>query len=536
MITMASGLHHVTLITRRLQENVDFYLGFLGLRLVKRTAGFEDAAQLHLFYGDTLGSPGSLVTFLAWEDGAPGRVGHGQVAEIAFAVPPGAIGGWLTRALAAGLQPEGPRIEFGEPVLRLRDPDGFIVKIVGSALAPAGTPAPSDRVPPEEAILRLRSVTLYSETPAASAAFLATQFGFTPQATAPGLTRLVGSAGDAMDIRDASGFWPGRPGTGTADHVALRTPDAASLAAAEARLRDAAEPTTLHDRHYFRSLYVRDPAGVLLELATDGPGFLVDEPVATLGERLMLPPALAGTAREDTRLRLPQFALPGTWRRPHRDLGFVHRLVLPEGPDGLAEPEGRDTLVLLHGSGGEEADLIPLARRAAAGAAILALRGRSLEEGRPRWFRRFNPNARGPEDFDQADIRFEAEALAAFLEEAQQAYGLETAGMVLVGHSNGANLAAALLQLAPGLVRRAILLRPQPVLAAPPAPGLAGTAILAVLGAQDPAEADGTRLAGELARLGATVTQRVLPARHALVPADTDAAADWLAMTPAPVE
>ncbi len=531
---MTSGLHHVTLLTRRLQANVDFYLGFLGLRLVKRTAGFEDAAQLHLFYGDALGSPGSLVTFLAWEDGAPGRVGHGQVAEIAFAVPPDAIGGWLTRALAAGLRPEGPVAEFGEPVLRLRDPDGFIVKLVGAALAPAGPPAPSDRVPPGEAILRLRGVTLFSEMPAESAAFLATQFGFAPQATAPGLTRLVGSTGDAVDIRDASGFWPGRPGTGTADHVALRTPDAATLAAAEARLQAAAEPTTLHDRHYFRSLYVRDPAGVLLELATDGPGFLVDEPAATLGSRLMLPPALTGAAREDARLSLPQLSLPGAWRIPHRDLGFVHRLVLPEGPDGPEEPEGRDTLVLLHGSGGAEADLIPLARRAAAGAAILALRGRSLEEGRPRWFRRLTPDAQGPEDFDQADIRFEAEALAAFLKEAQAAYGLDAAGMVLVGHSNGANLAAALLGLVPGRVRRAILLRPQAVLADPPAPDLAGTAVLAVLGGQDPAAPEGARLAAELARLGAAVTERVLPARHALVPADAGAAADWLAATPAP--
>lgn len=531
---MPSGLHHVTLITRRLQANVDFYLGFLGLRLVKRTSGFEDAAQLHLFYGDMLGSPGSLVTFLAWEDGAPGRVGHGQVAEIAVAVPPEAIGGWLTRALAAGLRPEGPVAEFGEPVLRLRDPDGIIVKITGAALPPASQPAASAQVPPGEAILRLRSVTLFSEKPAESAAFLATQFGLTPQATAAGLTRLVGPEGDAVDIRDASGFWPGRPGTGTADHVALRTPDTASLAAAAARLRDAAEPTTLHDRHYFRSLYVRDPAGVLLELATDGPGFLVDEPAATLGTRLMLPPALTGAAREDTRLSLPQLSLPGDWRMPHRDLGFVHRLVLPEGPDGPVAPTTRDTLVLLHGSGGEEADLIPLARRAAAGAAILALRGRSLEEGRPRWFRRVTPDARRPEDFDQADIRFEAEALAAFLEEAQAAYGLEAAEMVLLGYSNGANLAAALLQLVPGRVRRAILLRPQPVLADPPAAELAGTAVLAVLGAQDPAAADGVRLAEALARGGATVTQRLIPARHALVPGDTSAAADWLAATPAP--
>ena len=112
----ASGIHHVTLITRSVQANVDFYVGFLGLRLVKRTGGFEDGQQLHLFYGDAEGTPGSLVTFLVWEDGATGRVGNGQVSEIAFAVPHHAIGEWMTRALHHGVRVEGPRREFGEPV------------------------------------------------------------------------------------------------------------------------------------------------------------------------------------------------------------------------------------------------------------------------------------------------------------------------------------------------------------------------------------------------------------------------------------
>ena len=130
---MVAGIHHITLITRKVQANVDFYAGFLGLRLVKRTGGFEDAVQLHLFYGDAVGSPGSLVTFLVWEDGSPGRPGLGQVGEISLAVEPTEIGFWLTRALRHGLRPEGPMVEFGEPVLRLKDPDGVIVKLVGYA-------------------------------------------------------------------------------------------------------------------------------------------------------------------------------------------------------------------------------------------------------------------------------------------------------------------------------------------------------------------------------------------------------------------
>src|SRR5690606_36256654 len=128
-LAMAHGIHHVTLITRKVQDNVDFYAGFLGLRLVKRTAGYEDANQLHLIYGDALGSPGTLVIFLVWEDGSRGRVGLGQISEISLAIEPASIGFWLTRALAAGIPVEGPAEEFGEPVLRLKDPDGIIVKM-----------------------------------------------------------------------------------------------------------------------------------------------------------------------------------------------------------------------------------------------------------------------------------------------------------------------------------------------------------------------------------------------------------------------
>lgn len=137
---MTSGIHHITLIARKVQANVDFYVGFLGLRLVKRTGGYEDANQLHLFYGDAEGSPGSLVTFLMWEDGGRGRVGHSQPSEIAFAIRPESIGFWLTRALQFNIATSGPAQEFGEPVLRLKDPDGVIVKLVGTDAVSAAAP------------------------------------------------------------------------------------------------------------------------------------------------------------------------------------------------------------------------------------------------------------------------------------------------------------------------------------------------------------------------------------------------------------
>ena len=209
---MTSGLHHITAITRKIQANVDFYVGFLGLRLVKRTAGFEDAAQLHLFYGDNSASPGSLVTFLAWEDGSPGRVGHGAPSEIAFAIRPSAIGFWLTRALRKGVAASGPTAEFGEPVLRLTDPDGIIVKLVGVSDLPDGDSPGAADISPDDAVIRLRGATILTEKVLETAGFFERYMGFRTHAVEGAITRLVSEAGDVIDIRDAGGFWPAIPG------------------------------------------------------------------------------------------------------------------------------------------------------------------------------------------------------------------------------------------------------------------------------------------------------------------------------------
>lgn len=511
---MTSGLHHVTLITRKVQANVDFYVGFLGLRLVKRTGGYEDARQLHLFYGDAQGSPGSLVTFLVWEDGSPGRAGHGQVSEIALAVAPTAIGFWLERALRFGIASEGPLQEFGETVLRLRDPDGFVVKLVGSPLSGEGWI--SDGIPPEHRIHRLRGVTVLSATTEETVHFLATHAGFARQAREGGVERLRSESGDSLDIRDAGGFWPGIPGTGTADHVAVRVPDAARLSGIERDLSKLnSSPTTLHDRQYFTSLYVREPGGTLIEFATDGPGFTIDEPVETLGTRLFVPPFAEGES-DDIRVELPQFALPGEERVIYRDLPFIHRFHLPADADG-------SVIVLLHGSGGNESDLMPFARRVAPRATLLGLRGRSTEEGTARWFRRHSERS-----FDQDDIRFEAGALAAFMEEARTAYGLAPERLVFVGYSNGANLLAAAIQLHPELVQRAVLLRPVAVLEEPPAPALTGAALLLLTGAEDPYGDLAAPLETALRQAGADVEAHVIPAGHTLTEQDRDLAADWL--------
>ncbi|MCL7997775.1 VOC family protein [Brucella sp. 21LCYQ03] len=513
---MTSGIHHLTMITHKVQANVDFYAGFLGLRIVKQTGGFEDAEQLHLFYGDRSGTPGSLITFLVWEDGARGRVGHGQVSEIALAIDRASIGFWLERALRYHVQSEGPVQEFGEPVLRLRDPDGIIVKLVGSDLH-ANDAWLSDDIPADHAVRRIRSATVLSETPEQTVSFIERYFGFRAQAKEGTIDRLVSDSGDVIDVRDASGFWPGIPGTGIADHVAFRASDMGEVERVEKELAQLnSSETNVHDRKYFASLYVREPGGTLFELATDGPGFTLDEQVESLGQTLFIPPG-----NEDMeaaiRMRMPQFSRPGEERVIYRDLPFVHRVHVPKNPDGT-------TLVLLHGTGGNENDLMPLAHKVAPRATLLGVRGRSTEEGTQRWFRRFTMDR-----FDQVDIRSEAEAFEAFVEGAVKSYGIDPERTAFLGYSNGANMLAAFMRLHPHVVRKAVLLRGVEVLEEKPEADLSDTSVLLLSGADDLYGALSGPLGDALAKGGADLNAQLLPgAGHALVEDDALIVSQWL--------
>ena len=517
LYSMVSGIHHVTLLTRKVQANVDFYAGFLGMRLVKQTAGFEDATQLHLFYGDGVGSPGSLVTFLVWEDGSPGRVGHSQIGELSLAIDPSSIGYWLTRCMSFGLRSEGPADEFGEPVLRLKDPDNIIVKLAGARDLKSPATWDGAGVPVEHAIQRVRGVTMLTEKPAESRDFAERHFGYRFQETRGNIDRLVSESGDIVDIRNAQGFWSGAPGTGTADHVAFRAVDEKQLHKVHDALKESgASATNLHDRKYFESLYAREPGGTLIELATDKPGMMVDEPRATLGTKLFVPKDPI-TDLKDLKVVLPQFSMPGESRINYRDLPFVHRFYTPPDPDG-------SVFVLLHGSGGNETTLMPLLHEAAPRATLLGVRGRATEEGIPRWYKRITPFS-----FDQDDIKNEAEAFAAFIEGAVSSYGLDPKKIVYVGYSNGANLLNSLLYLHPNLVHKAVLLRSMPVLKDYPHADLKGTDLLVISGKTDAYGKYASDLETRLKQSGATVDSDVIAGGHDLGDADVSIIQKWLA-------
>jgi phospholipase/carboxylesterase len=514
---MTGGIHHITLITRKVQANVDFYAGFLGLRLVKRTGGYEDATQLHLLYGDASGNPGSLITFLVWEDGSPGRVGYGQPSEISLAIAPDSIGFWLTRALQFNIATSGPAQEFGEPVLRLHDPDGVIVKLVGTHAVKAGDLWVGGDIPASDTIKRIRGATILTEKPQETCTFLADYFSYISGEQTETITRMASTSGDCIDVRDATGFWGSAPGTGTIDHIAFRAADIPTVTATYDRLiARGMTATAMHDRKYFHSIYVREPGGTLLEVATDGPGMLIDETPEKLGTRLFIPPHFAEEA-ENLKVMLPQFGLPKEARFIYRELPFIHRVYIPETTTG-------QTLILLHGTGGNEASLMPFASKVAPHATLIGLRGRSTEEGSARWFRRF-----GPLSFDQKDIRSETEALAAFIEGAVEVYDLDLQRTTFLGYSNGANIIAAMMQLHPGIVRNAVLLRATKVLEETPKADLHEAKVLAITGDHNLFGAHAPALEAELRGAGADITVRAVSADHEIGPHDIDAVQQWLA-------
>jgi glyoxalase family protein len=291
---MTSALHHVTAIAGPARRNLDFYTRTLGLRLVKKTVNFDDPGTYHFYFGNQAGAPGTILTFFPWEHAAPGRPGPGETFETAFRVPEGALGFWTQRFIEKGVRHETPVTRFGDKVLAFQDPDGTRLALTAVA-GIAGEPAWSDGdVPEEHAIRGFFGVTLLLGDAAPTAAILTDVFGFAADGR-EGTTERYRAAGAAMgsvvDLRAAGDFPRGRPGAGSVHHIAFR---ATGDAEQEQMVRRLAEQHGIHtteqkDRNYFRSVYFREPGGVLFEIATDDPGFAIDEPAETLGQSLKLP-------------------------------------------------------------------------------------------------------------------------------------------------------------------------------------------------------------------------------------------------------
>ncbi|MUV86563.1 ring-cleaving dioxygenase [Natronomonas sp. CBA1123] len=302
-----SGLHHVTAIASDPEENVDFYTDVLGLRLVKKTVNFDDVTTYHLYYGDGVGSPGTILTFFPFGAGQRGSVGRGQTSATAFVVPEGSLDYWQERFDDHGVEYDAVEERFDEHVLPFYDHDGQPLELVTGATDIE--PWDGSDVPVEHAIRGFHGVTLLSADAEATVDVLETM-GYERLEETGHRTRFAGAGDRAafVDVLDDPEASTGMQGAGTVHHVAFRvSDDDAQMAWREELAETGLRVTPQKDRRYFRSIYFREPGGVLFEFATDGPGFDADEPLAELGSELKLPPWLEAD-RESIERSLPPLA------------------------------------------------------------------------------------------------------------------------------------------------------------------------------------------------------------------------------------
>jgi glyoxalase family protein len=285
------GLHHVTAIASDPQRNLDFYTEVLGLRFVKRTVNFDDPGTYHFYFGDDAGSPGTILTFFPWPHAARGVVGVGEVTRTAFSVPASSLLYWTQRLSDEKLLVEQSGTRFQEQVITFADPDGMRLEIVAHADAGAANAPRFASVPPEHAIRGFFGVTLYEHRAEETAAIL-NLMGFHKIAEEGSRLRFAaqGSAlGNHIDLVIDPGATYGRPGAGSVHHIAFRASDEATQREWREVIAEHLDVTPVLDRTYFHSIYFREPGGVLFELATDPPGFALDEPLESLGEELRIP-------------------------------------------------------------------------------------------------------------------------------------------------------------------------------------------------------------------------------------------------------
>ncbi|MEC3891430.1 ring-cleaving dioxygenase [Nocardiopsis sp. LDBS1602] len=293
-----SGIHHVTAIASDPQANADFYLNALGMRMVKRTVNFDAPQTYHFYYGDRAGNPGTIMTFFPWPDAPKGKIGAGQATTTTFSVPEGSLGWWADHLASLNVPTTRPAERGQEDVLALRDPDGLLIELAASADFHDTDPWDGGGVPAEHAIRGIRAVTLTEQDLDGTAAMLGDTLGFRLESEGGGRMRFRTDesgqgVGTIVDVVGDPSAERGVVAAGTVHHVAYRAPDTPVQDAWRRSLaEDGVGVTEIRDRTYFTSIYFREPGGVLLEIATDGPGFDYDEPLLDLGRSLKLPPWL----------------------------------------------------------------------------------------------------------------------------------------------------------------------------------------------------------------------------------------------------
>jgi len=287
------GLHHITAIASDPQRNVDFYRNVLGQRLVKRTVNFDAPDTYHFYFADEIGNPGSVLTFFAWPDMRRGVRGNGETNAVGYNVPVGSFAFWQERLKQNGITPKPVEKRLGEDVLPFNDPDGMSLELIETQKLPEISFWEDGPVPQEYALHGFHGVTLWLEDITPTAGLLTAQMGYHAARQDGNRYRFTAdpnSRAHTIDLVEQAGKAQAGFGVGSIHHIAFRVPDDAQQLQYQSLIRSAGFGVTeVLDRSYFHSIYFREHGGVLFEIATDTPGFAIDEPVDALGESLKLP-------------------------------------------------------------------------------------------------------------------------------------------------------------------------------------------------------------------------------------------------------
>lgn len=303
------GLHHITAIAGDAQRNYNFYTQVLGLRMVKKTVNFDDPYTYHFYFGDEVGSPGSILTFFPWSEVRQGRNGTGMATAIGYSVPKDSLSYWTDRFERYGIRYNAIQERLGEQYLSFSDPDGLAIDLIVPQKVDERKPWETDEVKAGVALKGFHSVTLSLRSIQHTADILTNIFGYRLLKQEGNRYRFITDAvegANIVDLLESPSVPAGINAGGTNHHVAFRVKD--DLALMEYRekiLSKGFNITPKIDRNYFYSLYFREPGGVLFEIATDNPGFAIDEPVEALGKSLKLPPQYEAT-RKNIEAVLPQ--------------------------------------------------------------------------------------------------------------------------------------------------------------------------------------------------------------------------------------
>ena len=309
-----TGLHHITAIASDPQHNLDFYVGLLGLRFVKRTVNFDDPASYHFYFGDARGTPGTILTFFLWPGARRGIRGTGQIEATAFAIPPNSTGYWLDRFKEHHVPAEKISARFGEDVIRFVDPDGLLIELIASISIAGVEPWSDSTVPVEHSLRGFHGVSVALEGYERTAKLLTETFGYRLVEQSGNRFRFAapgeGATGRIVDLLCVPDGSSGRVAAGSVHHIAFRAHDDEEQRNWRHQLVELGyNVTPIIDRTYFHSIYFREPGGVLFEIATDSPGFASDENPEELGNNLRLPPWLEPTRSQIEEI-LPLIKVP----------------------------------------------------------------------------------------------------------------------------------------------------------------------------------------------------------------------------------